>query len=379
LSEKQGIYVHIPFCVKKCSYCDFYSSTDFGQKSAVVTALPKEIHDRADKTAPVDTIYFGGGTPSILSPGEVETILDAIYSNFDIIPDSEITVEVNPGTIDKDYLKSLMHIGVNRISIGVQSFDDERLAFLQRIHTAKEAQNSIIDAIAVGFENMGIDLIYGLPSETESVWKKELEQALTFQLPHLSCYMLTFEPGTPMTQKAEKGLFKTLGNQVLSDLFIKTSTFLTGHDYTHYEISNFALGSQNRSRHNTKYWHHTPYLGFGPSAYSFDSQNRSWNHPDIKTYISELSSNRLPVQGREILTREQKMMETIMLGLRTFEGIHIKQFEHDFQIPFNEMFQIQIENIQISHLGNLTDESFSLTLEGRARLNSITEAFSEII
>ena len=217
----------------------------------------------------VGTIYFGGGTPSLLPLSDVKNILKAIYVGYQVSRDVEITLEVNPGTVDKPYLEGLKKLGVNRLSIGVQSFDAHKIKVLGRIHTIEASIEAIQAAKSVGFENIGLDLIYGTPGETSEDWLRDLKTALGFKVAHLSCYMLTLEKGTPLQIKYAKGLFKAPGADILTDLFMATSIFLEQQGYEHYEISNFARGRENRSRHNANYWQMTPYDGFGPSAHSF--------------------------------------------------------------------------------------------------------------
>lgn len=379
MSDATAIYIHVPFCIRKCAYCDFYSIDDLSLKRAFVTALLGEIGLRKDRRAVVDTIYFGGGTPSLLSPGQVREILRAIGENFTVSKGCETTLEVNPGTVNADYFKQIQESGINRLNIGVQSFDDERLDFMGRIHSAAVARQAVQQARTAGFDNLGLDLIYGLPGDTEGAWGKDLDRALAFQPEHLSCYMLTYEPGTPMHRLVEKGLITALDDGSVAGLFKLTSTFLEAHGYLHYEISNFAAGVSFQSRHNQKYWNHLPYLGFGPSAHSFENGIRYWNHRDVCRYTADIGAGRLPVAETEILTRDQILLEMIMLGLRTARGVDLKGFDRVSNQGFMEMFDTVVADCEARAWGRVVDHGFVLTLDGRLFLDTIVAAFADII
>ena len=379
MCDQKSIYIHVPFCVKKCVYCDFYSETHLSLIPAYIKSLQKEIETRSGSKDKINTIYFGGGTPSLLPIKDIEILLQTIRDKYSVSRDVEVTIEVNPGTIDLNFLRQLKKMGINRLSIGVQSFNDDKLRFLGRIHTADLAVKTIDHAGKAGFDNISIDLIYGVPFETEIKWLEDLKQAVVIAPSHLSCYMLTIEPGTPLAEKLKKGLVSPLDSIAMSGLFKKTSRFLGQFKYEHYEISNFSKGRQNRSKHNSKYWDLTPYYGFGPAAHSYDTKIRSWNHQSIETYIKELDSGRLPVEDRETLTREQKMMEMIMLRLRTIEGLDLEKFQTLFHRSFQNEFREIINNILDQSLGHFMGPKFALTLEGKTHLNSIVEAFSQKI
>jgi oxygen-independent coproporphyrinogen-3 oxidase len=429
LSDPVSVYIHVPFCLKKCSYCDFYSTSTLSLLPAYVKSLQQEIKirtglpvlpgkkgksDRLDIPDPVPkkarTIYFGGGTPSLLPLEDVERILKAVHKGYRVSRNAEITFEVNPGTVDERYLSGLKDLGINRLSIGVQSFETGKIKVLNRIHTIEQSMGAVESAKSAGFENIGLDLIYGTPGETWEKWCQDLKIAIGFKVAHLSCYMLTLEQGTPLKAQYEKGLFQLPGPDILADLFMATSRFLGQHGYEHYEISNFARGKKNRSRHNSSYWQMMPYDGFGPAAHSFgtlreNSQNnlgsnpsspvRSWNMADLDAYIHSLSSGLLPVQEREVLSLEQQMLERVMLGLRTNDGLDIPAFEkimgRDFLIEFDSL----VADLQTQGLGAVVPgqsfleqigpgkagpgKRFLLTLSGRARLDSIVEAFADKI
>jgi len=346
---------------------------------AYVKALQKEIKKRSGSKDKIDTIYFGGGTPSLLPVKDIENILQIIADKFKVSWDVEVTLEVNPGTVTPHYLKQLKTSGINRLSIGVQSFNDEKLRFLNRIHTAEQAVKTIDEAEAAGFDNISLDFIYGLFFETQNIWERDLKKALGMAPSHLSCYMLTIEQNTPLDEKLKKGLITRANAKIVSTMFKKTAIFLTNNKYEHYEISSFSNGRKNRSRHNSKYWDMNPYYGFGAAAHSYDGETRSWNPKNIDRYISDLDSGSLPVEGREILTRNQKMMEMIMLRLRTLEGLDLAKFQTLFNRSLENTCKDILEQIFAESLGFIKDQRFALTLEGKTRLDGIVEAFAEKI
>ncbi|NOX33294.1 MAG: radical SAM family heme chaperone HemW [Deltaproteobacteria bacterium] len=376
MSDQKSIYLHIPFCIKKCVYCDFCSTTRLFWIPDYIRCLKKEIERRSGSKKKISTIYFGGGTPSLLSVKDVEMLLQTIGDNFDVLRDAEITFEVNPGTIDFYYLKELKSAGINRLSIGAQSFNDEKLKFSGRIHTAEQAGNTIDYARKAGFDNISLDLIFGLPFETKTIWLEDLNKALAMMPSHLSCYMLTIESKTPLGEKVKKGLVTPISRNAMLELFKTTSRFLGEFEYEHYEISSFAKGFQNRSKHNAKYWDRTPYYGFGAAAHSFDGNARAWNHHSIKIYIKDINAGRLPVEDSETLTLEQKMLEMIMLRLRTLEGLDLAEFKTLFNISFEAQFKDMLEQILEGSSGLIKDGRFMLTLEGKTCLNSIVEGFA---
>ncbi len=377
--NRASIYIHIPFCVKKCVYCDFYSKTRISLIPEYVDTVQKEIEQRSVNEEKIHTLYFGGGTPSLLPVRAVHQLLESVKKNFSVSRDAEITLEVNPGTIDAVYLSDLRQIGVNRLSIGVQSFDDNKLNFLGRIHTADQALKTIENAQKAGFSNISIDLIYGVLHETRDAWMKDLKTAVRMNPSHLSCYMLTIEPGTPLHQQLKNGQIDPVDSEVLSELFRRTVLFLDGLGYEQYEISSFSNSRRTRSRHNSNYWNMTPYYGFGAAAHSFDGKTRSWNVRNIETYITEMKSGTRSVRGREKLTMEQSMLEMIMLRLRTREGLDLNQFANLFGISFQTRFETLLKQIHSDALGEVKKGRFSLTLDGKIRLNSIVEGFAQTI
>jgi putative oxygen-independent coproporphyrinogen III oxidase len=346
LNKLAGIYVHIPFCIKKCPYCDFYSITDQSLKQSFIEALIQEMQMVSNPSLVCDTLYFGGGTPSVLKAKNIERIIENAYRLFNFLHDTEITIEVNPGTVTNEKLKGYQSVGINRINIGVQSFNDEFLDFLGRIHSSDDADLIIRGARKAGFDNIGIDLIYGIPGQTKKTWLSDLRKAVEFEPEHLSCYMLTYEKGTPLDRERRQGGFKPASGSLLAELFETTMEYLTAHGYVQYEISNFAKNASRISRHNFKYWSFSPYLGFGPSAHSFIEPRRYWNCRSLKKYIENIKEGRLPVEEKEILSKEQRMMEMIYLGLRKTDGIDIDAIDENLGINFCQMFAEKIKQLE---------------------------------
>jgi len=365
--------VHIPFCVKKCPYCDFYSTTDLSIKDRFVDALLAEIV-MADLFA-FDTLYIGGGTPSVLKSREIGQIVEAVYAKFKVQDFAEVTVEVNPGTVTYKDLKEYKAWGVNRISIGAQSFRDRNLEFLGRIHSAKDSEIAIKNARDAGFDNISIDLIYGLERQTKKNWVSDLERALEFNPEHISCYTLTYEPDTPMGADVKKGRIKPLDDNITADMFETTAFILKNAGFIHYEISNFAKSDKHRSRHNQKYWSSYPYLGFGPSAHSFMEPERFWNIKDVKEYIQKINSGIKPVEKTESLNLTQRITETIYLGLRTSDGINIVEFEDRFNINFEKEFSGIIAEFKEQGFLEIREIRCRLSLKGLIFQEGIASRF----
>ncbi len=324
-----------------------------------------------------DSIYFGGGTPSILPVDEIHRILEAVGAAFDILTPAEITLEVNPGTVDEDRLRAYRKLGVNRLNIGVQSFQEELLQFLGRCHTAAEARRVIEDARAAGFNNIGLDLIYGLPGQQSIAWQADLEAALAYAPEHLSCYMLTYEANTPLGRACSAGDVRPQKDKQSAALFRQTVDYLASRGYRQYEVSNFAAEENYQSRHNRKYWNRAPYLGLGPSAHSFHDAVRRWNVQAVTDYIDRLAKGKHPTAESERLTRGQQLTEAIYLGLRTVEGLKLDTFKRQFGYDFRMRFQETIFSLQEKGLAKLTPDRFRLTHEGLLFLDSIVVAFDE--
>lgn len=376
-----GLYIHIPFCVQKCFYCDFYSITDFAQTSSFLAALNREMELAAHTDLVFDTLYIGGGTPSALEPEAIERIIAAAGTSFDIRSGAEITIEVNPGTVILEDLRRYRQSGVNRLNIGVQSFCDDNLKMLGRIHSPSEALKAIDWARQVGFENIGLDLIYGLPEQDESMWQADLDRAIQLTPEHLSCYQLTRESGTPLDNEVRAGRIRLPAAEHLAKLFKTTIDYLTDHGYHHYEISNFARRSDRngrrwRSKHNQKYWSFAPYIGLGPSAHSYLEPVRHWNHRNVERYMRDIQQGKLPIAQTEALTREQMIMEAIYLGLRTVEGIDTGEFERRFAVDFLKTFQQTIADFEKDGRLEVIDDHCRLTSEGMVLLDGIAAEFT---
>ncbi|MDD5711237.1 MAG: radical SAM family heme chaperone HemW [Smithellaceae bacterium] len=327
IGKTPGLYIHIPFCLGKCPYCDFYSITTLELIDPLLTALLDEAKAQAPKWKAFDTVYLGGGTPSLLSPAQLARVMEGLQETFSISEEAEITLEANPGDIDLHYLQSARKLGINRVNIGVQSLRDDILTFLGRRHRRREALAALEAAHVAGFENVGIDLIYALPGQSLASWREDLSYVLQLPAIHLSCYQLTIEPDTPMGTRLAKGEFTSADEDTQSDFFLATDEYLERGGYIHYEVSNFAKGETFYSRHNQKYWNHCPYLGLGPSAHSFDGRSRFWNHRSVEKYIESIKGSGNAQEGSEILTMEQLRLEALFLAMRTRRGIDLDAFK----------------------------------------------------
>ncbi len=377
--ETAGIYIHIPFCKKKCPYCGFFSTTDLEKKEKLLFFLKKEMELLSTIDIPiVDTIYIGGGTPSIYESSNISEILDSLYKNFKISEAPEITIEINPESTTSLKLSGYRQAGINRISIGVQSFCDKELAFLGRIHTAKQAKETIRCTRDAGIENISIDLIYAISGQTHESWVYNLKTAVNFSPEHISCYMLTCEPKTPLNLWRKKGFFKPLNDKIQSELFQITIAFLKSAGYFHYEISNFAKSKSLISRHNSKYWDHSPYIGLGPSAHSYNKCRRWYNHCDLMKYFSDLNKGTLPVGETENIGTQEKFIEIILLGLRTDRGIDIKKFNTCFGINFNEHFKEIISYLKKKGYIKSCKDFCALTSKGMLFSDSIINMFVQV-
>jgi len=359
-----GIYVHIPFCQKKCLYCDFYSVSDPTLKSAFFQALIGEIRLIRDTSVSFDSIYIGGGTPSLFEPARISKLIDSLGKSFSIDADSEITLEINPGTVDAEKLKGYRNAGVNRLSIGIQTFQNHLLETLGRVHSEKASHDAVETAHGAGFKNIGLDLIFGIPGQSRSCWETDLKRAVSYRPEHLSCYMLTFEAGTPFERAVRSGRLVPPGEDRVADQMETAITFLTDRGYLHYEISNFSKSPHSISRHNSKYWNFSPYIGLGPSAHTFLPPDRRWNHADVRRYIEDIQAGKRPVSGRETLTRQLEMMEAVYLGLRTTAGIDIQRFNRLFAADFRKMFHDAIEIFSAGNMISTTERCCRLTRKG---------------
>jgi oxygen-independent coproporphyrinogen-3 oxidase len=346
-------------------------------KDQFVSALLREIQTSGNSQLSFDTLHIGGGTPSLLDPAQIGQILETAFKHFRFTSDSEISMEINPGTISSTQLSKYRNTGVNRLSIGVQSFNDSALAFLGRIHSANDARLAVQAAGEAGFENVGIDLIYGIPGQTQHTWLNDLEKAFALKPRHISCYILTYESGTPLDRHRQNNSFSPVTDKVTGDMFQLTQAVLSANGYAQYEISNFAKSFAARSRHNMKYWSLLPYIGLGPGAHSFIQPLRYWNHANVIRYINDINRHKRPVAGKEILTHEQQMIEAVYLGLRITDGLDIKSFNNRFNVDFNQMFEELIGELKESGLIKTTPYKCTLSEKGMLFIDSIANMFTD--
>ena len=326
-----GIYIHIPFCKKLCSYCDFYHVISPADNASFINAIINEASLRQDYTGTetISTIYFGGGTPSILSISELETILNHIYRLFKIDNNCEITIELNPDDISSDYLSGLKKININRISLGIQSWRDSDLKMLNRRHNSAQAEFALKETFNAGFENVTIDLIYGIPGMTNSDWISNLDYSFSFDIKHLSAYHLTIEKGTVFGKMHEKGILKEVDEEASLSLFNLLIEKSESAGFIHYEISNFGKPGYF-SIHNSNYWKQVNYLGLGPSAHSFNGYSRQWNVRDLRSYIKSVNSGKNYFEKEELDTR-MRFNEYLITSLRTMWGIDLDFVEKTFE------------------------------------------------
>ena len=359
-----GIYIHIPFCKQRCNYCAFYSTTLYNIKEEYVNALCKELLMRKDYVAGdvISTIYFGGGTPSTLTIEQLERVCSTIYSTYPIAENPEVTIECNPDDLTPEYLERLKELPFNRISMGVQSFNNIQLKRLGRRHTAEGAHLAVANARAAGYNNISIDLMFALPDSTLLKWQHDLESAIALKPDHLSAYNLMYEEGTPLYRALQRGDFNELGEDENVKQFGMLIEAMKGAGYRHYEISNFALPGKE-SRHNSSYWNDTPYIGCGAAAHSYNGTSREWNIADIKTYIEGINGEKRNFEI-EHLTEEERYNDTILTRLRTADGIPLTWMKDKFSNKLNA-YMLRAAEKEIA-LGNLkeTNGHLSLTEKG---------------
>jgi oxygen-independent coproporphyrinogen III oxidase len=361
-----GIYIHIPFCRKKCNYCNFHFSTSLYYKDDLINALLKEISLQKDYLAGelVETIYIGGGTPSLLPTEDLEKIMFEIRKYLPVSADAEITLEANPDDITEEKLEGWKKIGINRLSIGIQSFFEEDLVWMNRAHTAKQANESIRLALQY-FTNITIDFIYGTPELTNEKWKQNIATAIALKIPHLSCYALTVEPKTPLEKLIRLKKKEGINPDKQSEQFLLLMQWMAEAGYEHYEISNFALPGY-RSRHNSSYWQGKKYLGLGPSAHSFNGNTRQWNVSNNSQYIESLK-NGIILFEKEELTATQQLNEYIMTAMRTAEGISLSKFKKEEADTLLKKCNRYLE----SNLMKLENNYLILTKEGKLLADGI--------
>ncbi len=330
-----GIYIHIPFCRQACHYCDFHFSTSMKNRDAMVEALAKEINLRKDElqSETIETIYFGGGTPSVLTNDQIQFLINAVYQNFTVIPDPEITLEANPDDLSALRIAELTNSPVNRLSIGIQSFFEDDLKMMNRAHNAIEAEACLAEAVK-HFDNISVDLIYGIPGMSNERWLQNVEKALSFGVPHISSYALTVEPKTALHKLVQKGMVSAPSDEAAQEHFMLLVDKLEANGFIHYELSNFGKEGYF-SKNNTAYWLGKKYLGIGPSAHSYDGISRGWNVSNNTLYLKALQAGELPIE-KEKLTIADRYNEYIMTGLRTIWGVPLERVEVEFGKPYKE-------------------------------------------
>lgn len=375
--QHAGLYIHIPFCKKKCGYCDFYSVTTLKYRDEFVRGLVREIELTSPKYQELtfDTIYLGGGTPSLLSINDLSAIWGALHKHFKIACTGEFTIEANPATLDYSQLQDLRGLGFNRLSLGVQSFNRKDLEFLERIHTVKDVISSFEAARKAGFRNINVDLMSAFPGLTKRTFEHTLGEVVKLNPEHISCYTLIFEAGTPFYKKLQKGELKELENDREANFYKLAFDYLGEQGYFAYEISNFTKDEQWQCQHNLKYWDHQTYLGFGPSAHSFVAPKRWWNKKTLPAYLKELAQDSLPIENEEWLNQKTLEFEYIFLHLRLHNGFHIadfqKRFHNNFLQTYHGVFNKLVDNGMIRQMG----ERLMLTPRGWLFADEVASSF----
>lgn len=357
-----GIYLHVPFCASRCVYCGFYSTTEKDLRDRYVDALRDEMKMRP-MTDEIATIYLGGGTPSQLSPSQLRRVFEGMREAYgEVNDDVEVTMECNPDDVTPSFARVLADLSINRVSMGAQTFDDDRLRFLRRRHRSEEVRQAVDNLRAVGIGNISVDLMFGFPGETLEDWETDLQRTMAIHLTHVSAYCLTYEEGTPLYKMRGTGRVKEVDEEVSVAMYGRLIDRLSAEGYEHYEISNFALPGY-RSRHNSSYWHEIPYVGIGAAAHSYDLRGRSWNVADVRAYIDAIERGELPSKEEtlDIVTRYNDLVTT---ALRTKEGIDLSHLRKDY----GEEYYLYILSTAAPHLRHermtITDDHLALTRKG---------------
>lgn len=371
-----GLYVHIPFCSSRCSYCDF--ATGLYQSELAeryVAALVAEIKTSRHRGETVDTIYFGGGTPSLLAPSQLDRILATLHEQFAIDPQSEITLEINPGSVTREKLESFRSLGINRASFGAQTFDDRELAKLGRSHTAADALKTFADLRDAGFDNVSFDLIAGLPGQTLEGWQRNIEHALTLNPEHLSFYLLEVHSGTPLAEHIRRGLQPVPDDDLAGVMYQWMLDHASAAGYEHYEISNLCRPGFH-SRHNVKYWTAEPYYGFGCSAHSYDGRTLRWsNHRDVLKYVETIESGTSPVVEEQELSETDVRAEALFLGMRLMRGVDVRRYRESFGVDLREQHGADLDRFRKAGLLEFDGDLIRLTRSGALLSNEVFAAF----
>ncbi|KAA2218755.1 MULTISPECIES: radical SAM family heme chaperone HemW [Maribacter] len=359
-----GLYIHIPFCKQACHYCDFHFSTSLGKKEAMIAALKRELELRKSEfaTENVETIYFGGGTPSVLELGEIHDLVSTVYKHYKVADTPEITLEANPDDLSLQKIQALAKSPINRLSLGIQSFFDTDLKLMNRAHSADEASESLKNAVR-HFDNISIDLIYGMPDMTLDRWKKNIEKALSYGVPHISSYALTIEPKTALANFVDKGLIRPASDELAQEHFHLLYETLLQEGFICYEISNFGKPGYF-SQNNSAYWQQKKYVGIGPSAHSFDGIRRGWNIGNNPKYIKALEKGELPMET-ETLSTKDKYNEYVMTGLRTIWGVDVTRIQKEYGEKFKDYLLMQSKKFREEGLLVLEENVLSTTKKGK--------------
>lgn len=371
-----GLYVHIPFCSSRCSYCDFATGlyqTELAER--YVRGLINEIESSRYAGENVDTIYFGGGTPSLLAPAQLESVLAALYDTFKIAADSEITLEINPGSATPEKLRAFRSLGVNRASFGAQTFDDAELAKLGRSHNSADALRTFADLRDAGFANVSFDLIAGLPGQTLAGWQRNIQQALDLAPEHLSFYLLEIHSGTPLAEHIRRGIQPQPDEDLAGVMYEWMLEQAAAAGYEHYEISNLCRPGFH-SRHNVKYWTAAPYYGFGCSAHSYDGDMRRWsNHRDVLKYVEMVESGASPVVEEQQLSATDVRAEAVFLGMRLMQGVDLRRYRESFGVDLRDQHADDLERFCKAGLVELDGDLIRLTRTGALLSNEVFAAF----
>ncbi len=366
-----GLYFHIPFCKQACYYCDFHFSTNQEIKAELVQAMVRELHLQKDflQNEPINTIYFGGGTPSLLQGSQLQSVLRTVQEFYTVTSQAEVTLEANPDDLTAEALRAFSLAGINRLSIGIQTFHDDLLKFMNRAHDSVTAVNAVHLARKAGFENISIDLIYAIPGQDNSRWTEDIERALLLKPEHLSCYSLTIEEKTVFGKWSAAGKLKTVEDDAAAHQLEMLMDRLQVSGYEHYEISNFAQPGFH-SRHNSSYWKQEKYLGIGPSAHSYNGMVRQFNIPNNHLYLKSIQQNRIPAE-RELLATEDKINEYILTTLRTQWGTNLTKLLHDYGVNLLQKNSVYIQELVERGLASLTNNVLTLTRKGKLLADKI--------
>ncbi|WP_299761943.1 radical SAM family heme chaperone HemW [uncultured Pontibacter sp.] len=373
-----GIYLHIPFCKQACHYCDFHFSTSMGHKEATIQAIAHELELRQEylQGQPVHTIYFGGGTPSLLTQQELELLLQTIKRLFIVSEDAEITLEANPDDLKPEKLRELKAAGINRLSIGLQSFHEPHLRLMNRAHNATESLQCVTDAQAAGFKNITVDLIYGIPAPDHAIWLEDLKTLFSLNVQHVSCYALTIEPDTALGRWSKKGKFIPSEDDFTAQQFEVLLQQMAQHGFVQYEISNFCQPGYE-SRHNSNYWRGVHYLGVGPSAHSFNGSSRQYNVANNRKYTAAIQENVIPAEVEE-LTLADQANDYLLTTLRTIWGCDLRMLRDKYGYDVEATHVAYLQELQQKGLASIKDNVLHLTDKGKLLADQITlDLFSE--